>query len=94
VKTLTIPGTGLDDNQMRNVRKTISVTGSTPQTNVVRNIVREVFTVEQAREAMGIDWMNMQGLSQAVPPAYSKFIAEAFLRQRNVVPFEQAVLHG
>ncbi len=77
-RTLTVTGTGLDDNRMRRVRS-ISVTGSTPQTNTVRNVVREVFTVEQAREAMGIDWMTMKGLSQAIPPAYSKFIAERFL---------------
>jgi len=76
--TLTVTGAGLDDNRMRQVRA-ISVTGSTPQTNTVRNVVRETFTVEQAREAMGIDWMSMKGLSQAIPPAYSKFIADQFL---------------
>lgn len=81
VSTLSVCGTGLDDNRMRKVRA-ISVTGSTAQTNVVRNTVREVFTVEQAREAMGIDWMSMKGLSQAIPPAYAQFIAEAFLSQR------------
>lgn len=59
-----------------NVRpRSISITGSTPQTNTVRNVVRETFTVSQAREAMGIDWMSMKGLSQAIPPAYSQFIA-------------------
>jgi DNA (cytosine-5)-methyltransferase 1 len=76
--TLTVTGTGLDDNKMRRARA-ISITGATPQTNVVRNVVREVFTVQQAREAMGIDWMSMKGLSQAIPPAYSQFIAESFL---------------
>jgi DNA (cytosine-5)-methyltransferase 1 len=79
--TSTVTGTGLDDNKMRNVRKrTISITGSTAQANVVRNVVREVFTVQQAREAMGIDWMSMKGLSQAIPPAYSQYIAEQYLR--------------
>ena len=72
--TLTITGTGLDDNRMRRMRS-ISVTGATPQTNIVRNVVRETFTVQQAREAMGIDWMSMKTLSQAIPPAYSEFIA-------------------
>lgn len=78
--TLTVTGTGLDDNKMRRMRA-ISITGSTPQTNTVRNIVRETFTVEHAREAMGIDWMSMKGLSQAIPPAYSKFIADQWLSQ-------------
>lgn len=30
--------------------------------------------------ALGIDWMNTDELSQAIPPAYSKFIAEQFLK--------------
>jgi DNA (cytosine-5)-methyltransferase 1 len=34
------------------------------------------------RAAMGIDWMSRDELSQAIPPAYSEFLARAFLRQR------------
>jgi len=52
----------------------ISVTGSTPQRNVVRNRVRECFSIEQARMAMGIDWMPMKNLSQAIPPKYTEWI--------------------
>jgi DNA (cytosine-5)-methyltransferase 1 len=48
--------------------------GSTPQTNTDHNRTRETFTVQQAREAMGINWMPMSKLSQAIPPAYSRFI--------------------
>lgn len=33
----------------------------------------------EAREAMGIDWMNRYEISQAIPPAYSEFIGKAFL---------------
>lgn len=31
------------------------------------------------RKAMGIDWMNDQELNEAIPPAYSTFIARQFL---------------
>lgn len=57
-------------------RKTITVTGSVAQQNVVRNQSRLTFPVHEAQRAMGIDWMGMAGLSQAIPPAYTKFIGE------------------
>lgn len=31
------------------------------------------------REAMGADWMSWKGLSQAIPPAYTRFIGEQLL---------------
>lgn len=31
-------------------------------------------------EAMGIDWMNISELSEAIPPAYSHYVAELFLK--------------
>lgn len=56
--------------------RTVSVTGSTPQQNVERNSLRECFSVADARVAMGIDWMPMKSLSQAIPPAYTRWLGE------------------
>lgn len=64
-------------------RRTITVTGSTPQRQIVRNVRRETFSANYARIAMGIDWMNRDELAQAIPPAYSEFIGRAFLAQRD-----------
>lgn len=44
--------------------------------NIIRR--RHVGT-DRGREAMGIDWMNRDELSQAIPPAYTQFIGEQLL---------------
>jgi DNA (cytosine-5)-methyltransferase 1 len=36
----------------------------------------QMFSTEQRKEAMGIEWMNGEELSQAIPPAYSEYIAK------------------
>lgn len=40
---------------------------------------RETFSVDDARVAMGIDWMPMKALSQAIPPAYTEFIGRRLM---------------
>lgn len=65
---------GVYGGHLRDRCRAITVTGGTPQTNTVRNRVRETFSIGEACVAMGIDWMSMKGLSQAIPPVYSEFI--------------------
>jgi DNA (cytosine-5)-methyltransferase 1 len=36
-------------------------------------------TTDRGREAMGIDWMNRDELSEAIPPAYTEFIGQQLI---------------
>jgi DNA (cytosine-5)-methyltransferase 1 len=65
-------------------RTTIQVMGGGMR-NGGKARVRDSFTIEEARHAMGIDWMPMSALSQAIPPAYSEFIGRQILEQMERV---------
>jgi len=39
------------------------------------------FTVEDGREAMGIDWMSLAELCQAIPPAYTEWLGGHLMRE-------------
>jgi len=59
-----------------------AATNRTNLRNTVEIGVRRI-DVETQRIAMGIDWMNRDELSQAIPPAYSEWLARRFLEQRR-----------
>lgn len=53
--------------------------GRQPKDGEYMHVVGNFANVEYARKAMGIDWMSRDELREAIPPAYSKFLAECFL---------------
>lgn len=50
--------------------------------------------VAEWREAMDVDWMSARELAQAVPPAYTRFLAEEFLRRGPVSPTADLALNN
>ena len=68
------PTIGLYGGHQRNRKRTI---GDSTQ-NHERG--HPDFTVEDGRKAMGIDWMTLAELCQAIPPAYSEYVGRAVLR--------------
>lgn len=42
-----------------------------------------VATLETAAVGMDIDWMTWNEIKEAIPPAYTRFIGEQFLSQRE-----------
>lgn len=45
-----------------------------------RDLLGRNIRAEEARAAMGIDWMRRDELTQAIPPAYTQFIGKQLLR--------------
>jgi DNA (cytosine-5)-methyltransferase 1 len=56
---------------------------TTPRRTVEVGVYRIPLSVQRA--AMGIDWMKLDELSEAIPPAYSEFIARSYLAMRKAV---------
>lgn len=57
----------------------IAVYGDHPEKNSYKpgsgGYINRAHTLEMARDAMGIDWMNWKEITQAIPPVYSEYIA-------------------
>jgi DNA (cytosine-5)-methyltransferase 1 len=46
---------------------------------------RKPKNMQQANKAMGIDWMTRREITQAIPPAYSRYIIQQWLGQRGAL---------
>lgn len=44
-----------------------------------KSLIRAWKSLEEGSEAMGIDWMDVDGLREAIPPAYTQWIGEQLL---------------
>lgn len=47
----------------------------------VMSVAGHVAPISQARRAMGIDWMNRDELSEAIPPAYSEYVGTYLIEE-------------
>jgi DNA (cytosine-5)-methyltransferase 1 len=50
--------------------------GRPPQPGERMQIIGNWSGIEEGKKAMGIDWMNRNEMSEAIPPAYAKWIVE------------------
>ena len=53
--------------------------GRPPKAGEFMHVVGNFSGVEQARKAMGIDWMTRDGLRESIPPAYSEHIGRQLI---------------
>jgi DNA (cytosine-5)-methyltransferase 1 len=55
--------------------------GRPPNPDEYMHVVGNFSGIDQARKAMGISWMPRDSLKEAVPPAYSKYLASILIKQ-------------
>jgi DNA (cytosine-5)-methyltransferase 1 len=76
------PVIGLYGGHQRNRKRFISIYGEGCRESTRKHDKGHPdFTVEDGRAAMGIDWMTLAELCQAIPPAYAEFIGRQFLAE-------------
>ena len=49
-----------------------------------KSLIRAAKSIEEASEAMGIDWMTWEEIREAIPPAYSEFLGRQLMRALEV----------
>jgi DNA (cytosine-5)-methyltransferase 1 len=49
-----------------------------------KSLIRAAKSIEEAREAMGIDWMTWEEIREAIPPAYTEWIGAHLLEYMAV----------
>lgn len=49
-------------------------------TSKKRGHLPNIWTLQRLKEAMGIDWMQIKELTQAIPPAYSEFLGKQLMK--------------
>ncbi len=59
--------------------KKITKMGRRPRPGEFMHVVGNFSGIDFAKRAMKINWMSRNEIREAIPPAYSKFIAESFL---------------
>ncbi len=66
--------------QRRKIPNTIGVYGHSGGSSKRDYLDFTCFTVNDRRDAMGIEWMTGKELSQAIPPAYTEFIGKQLIK--------------
>jgi DNA (cytosine-5)-methyltransferase 1 len=56
-----------------------------------KSLIRAAKSIEEAREVMGIDWMDWNEIKEAVPPAYTEYLGRQLLAALDEPVLSEAV---